>query len=116
VWIVPERRGLAPSYEQKTFSATERRGNLRLIGSRNGRDGSVTIHQDVDVHAGLLGAGENARYEVLPSRHVWIHLARGSAAVNGVTMGPGDGASIEEVGPVEIRGVDDAEMLVFDLA
>jgi redox-sensitive bicupin YhaK (pirin superfamily) len=116
IWIVPERRGLAPSYEQKAFSDAEREGNLRLIGSRDGREGSVTIHQDVDLYATLLSAGERARLELRSGRHAWIHVARGSLDVNGRRLGPGDGAAIDEAGAIELTGVDRAEVLVFDLA
>lgn len=116
IWIVPDRRGLAPGYEQKTFPEPERQGRLRLIGSRDGREGSVTIHQDVDLYASLLGAGEGARFELRSGRHAWLHVARGSVEVNGRRLGPGDGASIDEPGAIELRGVDRAELLLFDLA
>jgi len=93
IWILPERRRLAPGYEQKSFPEAERQGALRLIGSRDGREGSVTIHQDVDLHASLLGPGERSQLE----------------------LRPGDGASIEGPGRIELVGVDRAELLLFDL-
>jgi redox-sensitive bicupin YhaK (pirin superfamily) len=116
IWIVPERRGLAPGYEQKSFPEAERRGTLRLIGSRDGREGSVTIHQDVDLYAGLLDAGDRASVALRPGRHAWIHVARGEVMLDGRQLGPGDGAALVDPGAVELTGVARAEVLVFDLA
>jgi len=115
IWILPERRGLTPGYEQKRFPESERRGRLRLVASRDGRDGSVTIHQDVAIWAGLFDAGEQAVHDLAPGRGAWIHVARGHAEVNGHPLSGGDGAAIAEE-PVTISGVDDAEVLLFDLA
>jgi redox-sensitive bicupin YhaK (pirin superfamily) len=116
IWIVPDRARLVPSYEQKTFSSAERRGRLRLIGSRDARDGSIAIHQDADIYAGTFEAGERAQHELAPGRGAWIHVARGSVDVNGERLGPGDGAALTDAGAIEIAGAEGAELLLFDLA
>ena len=117
IWILPEREGLTPSYEQKAFTPQEKRGRLRLVGSRDGRDGSVTIHQDVDLYATLLGTGEAVRHSVSAGRIAWVQVARGTATLNGEQLRPGDGVAIDVVGPLELVGTsDDAELLLFDMA
>jgi redox-sensitive bicupin YhaK (pirin superfamily) len=116
IWIVPEQESLQPSYEQKAFADSEKRGRLRLVGSRDGREGSVTIHQDVNLYAGQFDAGEDARLELSPGRSAWIQVARGAVEVNGQRLTAGDGATVSNVGTVEIAGRNDAEVLVFDLA
>ena len=116
IWIEPERSGQPPGYEQKAFPEAERRAKLRLIGSRDGREGSVTIHQDVSLYGTLLDPGERVTHELAPGRHAWIHVARGAVTVRGETLDAGDAAAIDEPGPIEIAGVDQGETLVFDLA
>ena len=116
IWVLPERAGLAPGYEQKTFTDAEKRGRLRLVGSRDGRNGSVTIHQAVDLYAGLFDAGERTRFDLADGRIGWIHVARGSVDINGETLSAGDGAAVREPGLIEIEGRRDAEVLVFDMA
>jgi quercetin 2,3-dioxygenase len=120
IWIVPEAAGIAPGYEQKAFSAAAKRGRLCLIGSRDGRDGSVTIHQDVDLYATLLGAGDRVHHEVKSGRGIWIQVASGAVVANGMTLHAGDGLSATATGVVDIAGVPHsehpAEVLVFDLA
>lgn len=116
IWIVPEQDGLAPTYEQKAFSDDEKRGKLRLIGSRDGRDGSVTIHRDVDLYATLLTDGEAVAHDLADGRGAWLQVARGSVKVNGAALKAGDGLSVTEPGSISILGVDDAEVLLFDLA
>ena len=111
VWILPERPGLEPSYEQRSFPAA----GLRLVGSRDGREGSVRIHQDVLVYVARLSAGEDVVHALAPGRHAWIQMARGAAQVNGTRLAAGDGAALSEERSVTLRGVDDAEALVFDL-
>jgi len=114
IWILPARRGLTPSYEQKRFPDAERQGRLRLVGSPDGRDGSVTIHQDAQLWAGLFDAGERAVHSLAPGRGAWVHVARGQARINGEVLSAGDGAAIED-SDVTIEGVDAAELLLFDL-
>ena len=116
IWILPERERLKPSYEQKPFGENEKRGRLRLVGSRDGRDGSVTIHQDVDLYAGLFGSGESARLDLAPGRGAWVQVARGEVEVNGARLAAGDGATVSNVDAIEIQGREDGEVLVFDMA
>jgi quercetin 2,3-dioxygenase len=116
IWILPEREGLQPSYEQKTFSAGETRGKLRLVGARDGRDGAVTIHQDVELYAARLASDETVAHRLATGRKGWVQVARGRVDVNGVALGPGDGVALADEASVELRGVDDAEVLVFDMA
>ena len=115
IWILPEREGLAPSYEQKHFPAEERRGRLRLVASRDGREGSIRIHQDVDLFATLLGAGDALEHALRPGRHAWLQLARGRCTLNGVALEAGDGAAVSEERSLRLAG-GDAELLLFDLA
>jgi len=115
IWIIPDRRGHAPGYEQKTFPEAERRGKLRLVGSQDGRDGSVTLHQDVALYAGVLDEGQKAELAIAPGRHAWVHVARGAVTVNGKRLGEGDGAALSDERALAIEG-HGGEVLVFDLA
>jgi redox-sensitive bicupin YhaK (pirin superfamily) len=116
IWIVPERQGVKPGYEQKTFPPKDRSGKLRLLASRDGRDGSVTIHQDAAVYGALLGKGERIAFEPSGARHVWVQLARGSIELNGQKLSAGDGAAASGERVLTLQGVDPAEVLLFDLA
>jgi len=116
IWIVPEKAGLEPSYEQKSFGKDEKRGRLRLIGSRDGRDGSVTIHLDLHLYASILGPGEIAAHELKAGRGAWVQVARGSVSINGEDLRAGDGVSVTAAGTLRIEGRDDAEILLFDMA
>ena len=116
IWLLPDTRGLSPGYEQKTFAPGERRGRLRLVAARDGREGAVTIHQDADLWTALLGPGESVRHPLAPGRHAWVHVARGSATLNGNALGAGGGAAVSDEPALEIAGVTEAEVLVFDLA
>jgi redox-sensitive bicupin YhaK (pirin superfamily) len=118
IWLVPSERGIDPSYEQKTFSAEEKRGRLRVVASPDGRDGSVTIHTDATVYAGLIDRNETATLELATTRHAWIQVARGKVRVNGNELKAGDGAAISSSDPrtLQLEGVDGSEVLVFDLA
>ncbi len=116
IWIEPKQRGLKPGYEQKTFARADRYGALRLVASPDGRDGSVTIHADVAVHAGLFAAGQRASLPLAADRHAWVHVARGQVRVNGHELRAGDGAALSRETGVEIEGVEAGEVLVFDLA
>ena len=115
IWIVPDRRGHAPGYEQKTFPEAERLGRLRLVASRDGRDGSVTLHQDVALYAGVLDEGQKAELPLAAGRHAWVHVARGAATVNGQRLGAGDGAALSDEPKLTVEG-HGGEVLVFDLA
>ncbi|MBZ5538810.1 MAG: pirin family protein [Acidobacteriia bacterium] len=116
IWILPEKKGLTPSYEQREFKAEEKRGRLRLIAATGGRDGAVTIHQDVDLYAGLLDAGERVTFSLRPDRHAWVQVARGAIVLNRVPLKAGDGASVSKETQLELTGTETAEVLVFDLA
>ena len=116
IWIEPKQRGLKPGYEQKTFARADRDGALRLVASPDGRDGSVTIHADVAVHAGLFASGQRASLPLAADRHAWVHVARGQVRVNGHALRAGDGAALSRETGVEIEGVEAGEVLVFDLA
>jgi redox-sensitive bicupin YhaK (pirin superfamily) len=116
IWILPETRGLPPGYEQQAFPDTERRARLRLIGSRDGHERSVTIHQDVALYATLLAAGEEVAHVLRPGRHAWVQVARGTVALNGHPLKDGDGAAVSDEARVELRARTPSELLVFDLA
>jgi redox-sensitive bicupin YhaK (pirin superfamily) len=116
IWILPERRGLTPEYEQKHFPESEKRDVLRLIASRSGRDGSVTIHQDVDVHATILGPGKSVRHALRPGRSAWVQVVRGASQLNGHRLNAGDGAAISDEAAIEMAAEAGAEVLLFDLA
>ena len=115
IWIVPDRPGAAPGYEQKTFSAQERSGKLRLFASRDGRDGSVKINQDAAVHGALLGSGETVSHALLAGRHAWVQVARGAVELNGQRLAAGDGAAVTDERELAIRGLEPSEILLFDL-
>jgi len=116
IWIMPEKHGLAPGYEQKTIAADGRSG-LRLIGSRDGRDGSVTIHQDVSLYTAKLVKGESLTHELATRRGAWLHMARGKATVNGEQLKEGDSAALKDVNRLVLVATDpDAEVLLFDVA
>ena len=112
IWILPERPGIAPGYEQKTFPIEERKGNLRLVASRDGRDGSLTVHQDVDVFAATLD-GRTVSHDFRPARYGWLQVARGTVDLNGKKLRAGDGAAIKAEKTVNLLG--DGEVLLFDL-
>lgn len=113
IWIEPKFTGLKPSYEQKHFSADEKRGRLRLIASPDGREGSVSLNQDALLYAGLFDGNERAALEMAPGRLGYVHVARGSVHVNGQALGAGD--ALKTDGPVRLEQGRDAEVLVFDL-
>jgi redox-sensitive bicupin YhaK (pirin superfamily) len=116
IWIIPSTPGLPPSYEQRAIPEDEKRGRLRLLAAPDGRDGAVTVHQAVDVSAVLLEPGQQVTQRLLPSHHAWIHVARGTAAVNGHVLHAGDGAAASAEALLEISGQSQAEVLLFDLA
>ncbi len=116
IWMFPEKQGLKPVYDQKNFSEADKRGNLRLVASPDGRDGSVKIRQENELYATVLGAGESVRHALKPERHAYVQVARGSVKLNGTQLDAGDGAAISAEKAVELTGVDNAEVLLFDLA
>lgn len=116
IWIHPNARNLTPSYEQKSFSEAERRGQLRLVASDNGREGSVTIHQDARLYASILDAGETVSHSFDVNRYGWVQVARGTINLNGVELKQGDGAAISKESEIRIAARDKVEVLLFDLA
>jgi redox-sensitive bicupin YhaK (pirin superfamily) len=116
IWILPERQGLDPSYEQRSFTPEEFRGRWRLIAARDGRHGAVAVHQDVDVLVAQLQPGDQLAYHLRPGRHAWVQVASGGVTLNGVSLKEGDGAAASEVAALEIVAVDGSEVLLFDLA
>ena len=116
IWILPDTLDLEPGYEQKAFTEEERRGKLRLIASNDGRDGSVTVRQDVRLFASILGAGESVKHDMVQARYGWIQVARGAINVNGERAGQGDGAIAMGESSLEIVAEEPAELLLFDLA
>lgn len=118
IWIMPAKLGIQPSYEQKTFSSEDKRGKLRVVASPDGRDGSVTVHADAIIRAGVFGPGDRAELEVGSGRNVWVQVARGSLTVNGTVLAAGDGASVTNEARIVVEGGEggEGEVLVFDLA
>src|SRR2546429_1344407 len=116
IWMLPEKQGLQPAYDQKNFSEAEKRGELRPVASPDGRDGSVKNRQGNELYATVLGAGENVKHELKPERHAYVQVARGSVTLNGKKLETGDGAAISEEKSLELAGVEKAEVLLFDLA
>jgi len=116
IWMFPEKQGLKPTYGQKNFSEAEKRGQLRLLVSPDGRNGSVKIRQDTDLFATVLAKGETVKHELKPERHAYVQVARGSVALNGTKLDEGDGAAISNEKTLELTGEKDAEVLLFDLA
>jgi redox-sensitive bicupin YhaK (pirin superfamily) len=115
IWILPSKQGIPPSYAQKMFAQSEKRGNLRLVVSPDGSDGSVTLTQDVKVYAAVLERGEKAEHLVRPGRHAWIQVASGRVRVAEAALAEGDGASTNDRGALTLEGEERAEVLVFDL-
>jgi redox-sensitive bicupin YhaK (pirin superfamily) len=116
IWILPDRAGHAPGYEQKRFDAASKTGRLCLVASPDGSDGSVTLHADVRLYATLLDDGASVTHTVQPGRHAWIHVAKGALDAGGQSLRAGDGASTSDTGDVVLRGAaGGAEALVFDL-
>jgi redox-sensitive bicupin YhaK (pirin superfamily) len=116
IWILPERKGLSPSYEQKGFSPEEKRRTLRLVASRDGREGTVTVHQQVDLFASLLEPGDRVTHRLRPGRHAWVQVVNGAVGLNGMILRAGDGAGVYDEDRLEITATGDSEVLMFDLA
>jgi quercetin 2,3-dioxygenase len=115
IWIVPEQRGLTPSYEQKAIPNSEKHNRLRLIASHDGRDGSVTIRQDADIYGSLLDPNQKVNHRLATGRSAWLQLIRGAITLNGNVLSAGDGAGIQSEPNLEIVATKDAELLLFDL-
>jgi quercetin 2,3-dioxygenase len=116
IWVLPDRQGLAPRYDQKTFPASEKRGCLRLVGSPDGRDGSIVIHQDTDIYDALRSSGDAVTNNLMTGHKSWVQVVRGSVEVNGAAADAGDGVAVEDEAVLTVMShADDSEVLVFDL-
>ncbi|MGZ3461233.1 MAG: pirin family protein [Archangium sp.] len=116
IWIVPERQGLTPGYEQKAFTPQERQGRFRLVVSPEGEDGALKVHQDLRLYSTLLGQGEEAEHTLAPGRHAWLQLARGRGSLNGVELKAGDGVAVSDESRLVLSAAEPLEALLFDLA
>lgn len=116
IWIETAKRGMQPSYEQKQFKAGMTSGDLRLIASQDGSEHGIIIYQDAKIYAGLLGAGDQLKFQVPQQRHVWIQVVKGAIEVNGTVLAQSDGAAISDEQNLSIKGSENAEFLLFDLA
>ena len=116
IWIQPDKKGVQPSYEQRHFTAEDKRGRLRLVASNDGADGSVPIQADAKLYAGLFAGDESAELALAPGRLAYVHLVRGSLTVNGQTLSTGDAAQLSQTAELRLEAGVDAEVLVFDLA
>ncbi len=116
IWIKPEAKGLSPGYEQRSFMVADKNGRWCLIASRDGRDGSVTVHQDVAIQATILTINQQLAYELLPERMAWVQVARGVVQVNDRLLEAGDAVAVTEIGLLTLEGMSrEAEVLLFDL-
>ncbi|OJH35372.1 pirin family protein [Cystobacter ferrugineus] len=115
IWILPERKGLPPDYEQKEFPLAERQGRFRLVVSPEGQDGSLKVNQDLRLYSTVLGRGEKTEYTLAPGRHAWLQVARGAGTLNGVALEAGDGVAISEESRLELSATEPLEALLFDL-
>ena len=116
IWILPERKGLTPSYEERTFPEAERRGQWRLVAAQDGREGAARWNQDVDLYVTLLAPEERVEHRLKPGRHAWAQVARGAVTLNGKPLQAGDGAAISDEEILEVCATEAAEVLLFDLA
>ncbi|MGH9902598.1 MAG: pirin family protein [Pyrinomonadaceae bacterium] len=116
IWIIPEAEGIEPGYEQKLFAPEEKTGRLKLVASRDGREGSLTIHQDVSLYNAILKSGETVEHRPEPGRHAWLQVIKGAVELNGNRMGAGDGAAVSSERLLTIRAGEDGEVILFDLA
>jgi redox-sensitive bicupin YhaK (pirin superfamily) len=116
IWILPERKGLTPSYEQKAFTEQERQGRFRLVVSPEGQDGALKVHQDIRLYSTLLGKGEQTEYTLAPGRHAWLQVARGAGTLNGTALKAGDGVAVSEESRLVLSASEPLEALLFDLA
>jgi len=116
IWIVPDRNGLPPRYDQRAFDPAELAGKLRRVVSPDGDDGAIVIHQDASMHAARLGAADVVEHALAPGRRAWLQVARGAVTANGARLGPGDGAAVTGERTITVRANEAAEILLFDLA
>jgi quercetin 2,3-dioxygenase len=116
IWMLPDRQNITPRYDQRNFSGADKQGKLRLVASKDGRENSVVIHQDIDLYSSVLCAGERVTFAIQPDRFVWLQVASGSAMLNGEALSAGDGVQINNPELLELTTTTNAEVLLFDLA
>lgn len=116
IWLFPSEKGIEPSYEQRKFDQTEKQNRLRLVASRDGRDDSLTIHQDADIYLANLDEGSDVRHAIEPGRHAWLQVLRGSVSVDGSTLSAGDGAAVSDERELALTASANSEVMLFDLA
>jgi redox-sensitive bicupin YhaK (pirin superfamily) len=116
IWLLPERAGLKPGYEQRAFVEEEKRGRFRLVASPQGRDGSLTVHQDADIYLASLERGAEVSHLLRPRRQAWLQVLRGGVTLNGQSLSAGDGAAVSEENALAIRAAESSEVMLFDLA
>lgn len=116
IWLLPDTKGLQPSYEQREFAVAKTPNQLHLVAAKDGREGAVRVHQDVDLYAAVLEPNTQVSYSLSPDRHAWVQVARGEITLNGLPMKQGDGAAISRESEVAIAASDASEILLFDLA
>ncbi|MBI1913716.1 MAG: pirin family protein [Planctomycetes bacterium] len=116
IWLLPEHKGLVPDYEQRSFPEAEKQGRWQLVASRDGRDGSLTVHQDVALYLASLAEGEERSYDLVPGRHTWLQVLRGDVALNRLRLAAGDGAAVSDEERLTVRADAPSEVMLFDLA
>jgi redox-sensitive bicupin YhaK (pirin superfamily) len=116
IWLFPDRKGLTPDYEQRAFDATARQGRWQLVASRDGRDGSLTIHQDASISLARLAGSEQVAVEITTDRHGWLQVMRGGVSLDGTSLGAGDAAMVAGGSGFTIEGEGESEVMLFDLA
>lgn len=116
IWILPDRSGIKPEYEQKAFSSNEKKDQLRLVVSKDGRENSVTAHQDLNIYAAIISPKSEIAYTIPDNRYAWVQVARGSIILDNVTLSAGDAVAIQTAQTIHLLGKDEAEVLIFDLA
>ncbi len=115
IWLLPERKGLKPGYEQKAFAEEDRLGRLRVVASPDGRDGSLTIRQDAEIFLATLRPGDEVLHELRPGRHAWLQVLRGALDANGQRLNTGDGAAVSDEAALAVKASAPAEVMLFDL-
>jgi redox-sensitive bicupin YhaK (pirin superfamily) len=114
-WIIPDQTGLKPGYEQQSFALDTNLGKWTLVGSKEGRDGSVTVHQAVELYLAAISQGQELNYRLKPGRQAWLQVTRGAATLNGVALDAGDGVAVSQEDLLNLAASDDTELLLFDL-
>ena len=116
IWLLPERKGIEPGYEQKRFPEVERHNQLRLVASRDATEGSLLIHQDTRIFLGSIDAGQQVTHEVINGRHAWLQVLRGTVSLNGNNLQTSDGAAVSDELSLKVHATSDAEIMLFDLS